>query len=293
MAALLGLAAALGYGGADFLGGLLSRRARVLPVVFWSQAASLVVLLTAMVVVRPGGASPGALAWGGAAGAAAAVALVVYFRGLTRARMGVVASITAVVAALLPVLVGLGLGERPSAVALAGVALAIGAVALVSVASSLAATPGMVAPPGGAQIVRETPFAPGVIDAVVAGALFALFFVGMDQTGDGNVLWPLLAANVASLVVLGAATTATRRSWRPSGAPWLGLVGAGLLGTGASLAFLLAVRVGLLSLVSVLAALSPAVTVALARVVVGERLTRGQLGGLVAAVAGVAMITAG
>lgn len=293
MAALLGLAAAAGYGAADFLGGLLSRRAGVLPVVLWSQVASFLTLLGAAAVLGPGRPSAVALGWGGAAGAAAAAGLMIYFRGLARARMGVVASLTAVVTALLPVLVGMVLGERPSAVALAGVALAIGAVALVSLSSSLAATPGTVAPRADVGRVRGAATAPGVLEALMAGAAFALFFVCLDRTGDGSALWPLLAATGATLVVLGGALTARRRSWRPAGAPWPGLVAAGLLGTGASLAFLLAVRQGLLSLVSVLASLSPAMTVALARVVLGERLSGAQLSGLGAAVAGVALIAAG
>lgn len=293
MAALLGLAAAVGYGGADFLGGLLSRRAGALLVVLWSQVAGLVVLLAAAAALGPGRPSALALGWGGAAGAAAAAGLVVYFRGLSRARMGVVASLTAVVAALLPVLVGVGLGERPSAVALAGVGLAIGAVAIVSLSSSLAATPGAAAPPAEMGRLRTAAAAPGVVEAVVAGAAFASFFICLDRAGDGNALWPVVAANVASTAVLAAVVTARRRSWRPTGVPWAGLVAAGVLGTGASLAFLLAVRQGLLSLVSVLASLSPAVTVALARVVIGERLSRAQLAGLAAAVAGVALIAAG
>lgn len=299
MAALLGLVAAAGYGGADFFGGLLARRGGILSVVVGSQLAGLVVLAVAVVPFGGGRPTAAALLWGSVAGAAMATGLLVYFRGLAQARMGVVAPVAAVVTASLPVAVGLAAGERPAAVALAGVAVAVGAVVLVSLAPSgghtAPAGPFVPAlPPAGQPWNRLSAAAgPGVLEALVAGVAFAAFFVAMGRTGPAAAVWPLLAANVASLVVLGAVGLAARRSLRPAPGSWPGLVATGLLGTGGSLAFLLAVRTGLLSLAAVLASLSPAVTVALARVFAGERLTRVQLAGLAAAVAGVALISAG
>lgn len=292
MAAVLGLAAAAGYGAADFLGGWASRRNGALPVVLWSQLAGLVLLVGALVPLAGGPPTPAALGWGGAAGGAVAIGLVVYFRGLARARMGVVAPTTAVVTAAVPVCAGLLAGERPSWFALAGVLCAVVAVALVSLAPSHVGPPGPLATaprPAPTSAAR----APGLLDALIAGGAFGLFFICMDRTGPGAAVWPLLAANVASLGVLGVAAAVTRRSWRPTRAALPTIVAAGIFGTAASLAFLLAVRQGLLSLTSVLASLSPVVTVALARMVMGERLAGLQLGGLAAAVAGVGLIAVG
>lgn len=308
MTALLGLAAATCYGAADFLGGWASRRGGALPVVLWSQVAGLVVLLVALAPLAGGPPPSAALVWGGAAGATVAGGLVVYFRGLARARMGVVTPITAVVTAAVPVCVGLAAGERPSLLAVAGVLLAVGAVALVSLASDTAdpPVPGPLAGAGGAVPAGaggapagsgsgwlSEVIPPGVADAVVAGAAFGLYFVFMGRTGPGAAVWPLLAANVASLGVLGAAVVVTGRAWRLPRSSTAAVVAAGVLGTAASLAFLLAVRQGLLSLVSVLASLSPAVTVGLARLFLGEQLSRAQLAGLGVAVAGVGLIAAG
>lgn len=300
MAALLGLAAALGYGTADFLGGWVSRREGVLAVVFGSQVAGLTLLLVVLGPLTDGPPTAVGLGWGGAAGAGVAIGLPLYYRGLKRARMGVVAPIAAVVTASLPVCVGLALGEQPSTPELVGVAVAVVAVGLVSFTPAFAGTPSPLAPTGPpppaappASGARSSAAAPGVLEAVGAGMAFALFFVCMDRTGPGPALWPLSAATLASLGVLGGVAAVTRQPWRPAVRSWPAVAAAGLCGTAASLAFLLAVRRGLLSLTSVLASLSPAATVALARVVVGERLTRWQLAGLVAAVAGVALIAAG
>lgn len=329
MAALLGLVAAAGYGGADFFGGLLSRRDGVLAVVVCSQLAGLGLLVVAVAPFGAGPPTAAALGWGAVAGAAMAGGLVVYFRGLARTRMGVVAPITAAVTSSVPVAAGLAAGERPAAVALVGVAVAVGAVVLVSLgptgagahtASAGPLTPAL--PPGfaprgagrgaaarfgrGGGTVTAAParvarlwnrlsgaVGPGVGEALVSGVAFGAFFTAMDRTGSAAALWPLLAANLASLTVLVTVGVTARRRLRPAPGSWPRLVATGLLGTGASLAFLVGVRAGLLSLVAVLASLSPAVTVAMARAFAGERLTRLQLLGLAGAVVGVALISLG
>lgn len=284
----------------------------MLPVVLWSQLAGLVALLLVLAPLAGAGPSTTALVWGATAGVAIAVGLVVYFRGLARARMGVVTPITAVVTAAVPVGVGLLGGERPSAMALTGVLVAMGAVGAVSLAPSRAGPPGPLAaasttaaaaaPPVSPPRPRGAPVraaatgvsrAPGVVEALVAGGAFGLFFVCMDRVGAGAAVWPLVAANAMSLVVLAATAAVARRPWRTTRAGLPAIVASGLCGAAASLAFVVAVRQGLLSLVSVLAALSPVVTVGLARLFMNERLSRVQLAGLVAAVAGVGLIGAG
>jgi drug/metabolite transporter (DMT)-like permease len=306
IAALLGLAAAASYGGADFLAGVSSRRTGVLPVALLSQLAGLAALLLAFPLAS-GAPSVDGLAWGGSSGLAAGVGLVLYFRALAVGRMGVVAPTTAVVAAAVPVVVGLVLGERPVAIALVGVAVAVVAVALVSAVPQRAVSPAGVpagveadavaatapAPgPGGTQ-ARRSHRSPGLAEALVAGAVFGLFFVFLSRSGEGSPWWPLLAANLGSIAVLIAAVALRRPALRPlRGTRWAIAV-SGVLGTAGSLLFLLGARAGLLSLVAVLTALSPAGVVVLARVLLNERLARIQLAGLVAALGGAVLIAAG
>ena len=132
MAVLLGLLVAVTYGTGDFLGGLASRRVPVLWVVFLSHA--LAAVLVVAVVALDSGADPQQqdIIIGAVAGIVGMVSVALFYQGLALGRMGVVAPVTAVVSAIVPVAWGLAFGERPSALALLGVALAVGSVALIS-----------------------------------------------------------------------------------------------------------------------------------------------------------------
>ncbi len=276
MGIVLGLAAAIIYGAADFVGGLVSRRTNVLGVVLFSQLWGTAPLLAAVPFFDATVAGED-FAWGAAAGVAGAAGVVFLYRGLSLGRMTVVAPTTAVEAATIPVIFGLAGGERPSAVALAGVALALPAVALVS--SSPRGGPGDTAGHGGV----EGRLPPGLLDGLAAGLAFGFFFISLERTGSGSGLWPLVMARATAVVCVGAAALLTGRSLRPSPGTTRSIAAAGGLDS----------RRGLLSLVAVLTSLYPASTVLLARVVLRERLWRVQAAGLVLAAVGVGLIAAG
>ncbi|MDQ3752264.1 MAG: DMT family transporter [Actinomycetota bacterium] len=286
MGIVFGLAAALIYGAADFVGGLVSRRTNVLSVVLFSQLWGTGPLLLA-VPFFGGAVGREDLAWGAAAGLAGAAGIVFLYRGLSIGRMTVVAPTTAVEAATIPVIFGLAGGERPSAVALAGVALALPAVALVS--SSPRGGPGDTAGHGGV----EGRLPPGLLDGLAAGLAFGFFFISLERTGSGSGLWPLVMARATAVVCVGTAALLTGRSLRPSPGTTRSIAAAGGLDVLANILYLLASRRGLLSLVAVLTSLYPASTVLLARVVLRERLWRVQAAGLVLAAVGVGLIAAG
>lgn len=287
MGIVLGLAAAVTYGAADFVGGLVSRRTNVLAVVLFSQLWGTGLLLAAVPFF--GSAVSGEdLIWGVAAGLAGAAGIVFLYRGLSIGRMTVVAPTTAVEAAIIPVVFGLAGGERPSGVALAGVALALPAVALVS-SSPRRSPDGAVESGGGGE--GRLPL--GLSEALVAGLAFGLFFISLERTGAGSGLWPLVPARAAAMVAVGAVGLLARRSLRPSPGTAPSIAAAGGLDVAANILYLLASRQGLLSLVAVLTSLYPASTVLLARVVLHERLWRIQATGLVLAALGVALIALG
>lgn len=285
MGIVLGLAAAVTYGAADFVGGLVSRRTNVLAVVLFSQLWGFTLLLAALPFFGAA-VSGGDIAWGAAAGLAGAAGIVFLYRGLSLGRMTVVAPTTAVEAAAIPVIFGLVAGERPSPVALAGVAVALAAVALVS--SSPRESPGDTSGQGGSGGLP-----PGLPDALVAGLAFGLFFIGLERTGSASGLWPLVAARATAIGAVGASGLLTRRSLRPSSGTTRSIATAGGLDALANILYLLASRQELLSLVAVLTSLYPASTVLLARVVLHERLWRVQAGGLFLAGIGVALIGLG
>lgn len=278
MAVVLGLAAAIVYGASDFLGGLATRRSGAYAVVVWSQFAGLLILAAAVLLTGETLPPTRDLVWGAVGGIGGGSGVVLLYRGLAIGRMAIVAPTAAVGGAVIPVVVGLALGERPPALALVGVLVAVAAIGLVSSSHAGAST--------GAHR-RRLP--PGFIEAVGAGLGFALFFVALDRTTGTADLWPLLAARV-SIAVAGLAGIATRSTLRPAPGSLAQIACLGVLDMVANLLYILASRRGLLSIVAVLVSLYPASTVVLARFVLGERFTRPQLAGLVAAAAGVTLI---
>ena len=286
---VLALAAAASWGASDFLGGIAERRSPGASVAFSSQLVGLLVLvLTAPLVA--GSAQGRDLAWGLAAGAGGAVGVALLYHGLAVGLMSVVAPVTAVGAATLPVVFGLVTGERPPLLALLGVVLALVAVAV------LCAFPGR-APDSGDGVGQASGPRPGLRDAgllagLVSGAGFGLFFIFLGRAGADAGLWPLVAARVSSVTLLGAVLLAGRRSLLPRAAG-AGILAIGLLDVVANVCYLLATRRGLLSIVALLASLYPAATVVMARLVLGERLSRAQAVGLAGAGAAVALIAIG
>lgn len=281
-ALVLALASATVFGAADFLGGLASRRIATLTVVLVSQLCGLVLLAVSLPWL-PGHATTTDMAWGAASGLVAGAGLAVFYRSLATGTMSVVAPITAVSAATLPVVAGLALGERPPAAALVGIAVALAAVVLISRDDEQAAEP----------FGRPTvPVRRMVAEAVGAGVAFGLFFILLDRTGTGSGLWPLLAARFASIGLFAAAAAVTRRSPLPSRSVMPVVAAAGVCDMTANVLYLLAVRGGLLSVVAALTSLYPASTVLLARWWLGERLGRVQVVGLGCAALAVMLITA-
>lgn len=281
MAVVLGLAAALVYGAADFTGGMAAKRTPAMVVVVLSQLAGLVVLAIALPLLGTPVPPAGDLYVGAAAGIAGGVGVALLYRGLAIGRMSVVAPITAVGAALLPVAVGLLRGERPGALALSGVAIALVAVVAVSSAAS---------PDDGAGRTGGAP--PGLVEAILAGLAFGTFFVILSGVSEQAGMWPLLAGR-SSVVVVGVAALATRTPFRPARSELPRIALAGVLDMGANVLYVLAVQVGLLSLVAVLVSLYPASTVLLARLTLGERMGRLQVAGVALAIAGAALIALG
>ena len=188
--------------------------------------------------------------------------------------MSVVAPVAALLSAAVPVVAGLAGGERPTTAALAGIALALGAVVLISRESPASGAPGL--------------HWQALALALAAGLAFGFFFVAIDQAGSGVGIWPLVGARIASVSLFaGLAAARVTSSGLPRGAAGAA-IGCGLLDAAANVFYVLALDHGLLSVVSVLTALYPAGTVLLARYVLGEHLTPVQRAGL--GVAGVAAV---
>lgn len=291
LAIILALASAIGYGGSDFAAGLASRSASVIQVTLLAAAASVVVVAAALPFAAGHAPTAAALAWGAVAGLSGTVGAFALYLGFRHAAFSVAGPLSAVGAAGFSVLAGLLLGERPSALAMAGILLALPAIVGVS-ASAASASPG----PG--TVAADTRGAPGrpaagVAAGLVAGAGFALLFIGLNRAGSGSGLWPVAASQVAELVVACGVAAVTGNIRLPGRRPGRLAVITGAAGAVGTILYFFATHDGFLAVTAVLTSLYPAITIVLARVMLGERLTGLRLAGLSLAAACVALIAVG
>jgi len=274
---VLAAAAAWIYGLGDFCGGRASRRLDSLSVTLVGQLFGLVLLGIALIGFADPLAPAVDWAWGALGGAGGLIGLGLLYYCLANGAMTVVGPLTAVVSAVLPVIVGFALGERPSFVAFGGIVLALAGIVLVT----------------GAIGTPHVPTAPRIVLlTVVGGAGFGFMYVCLDQTSDESGMWPLVAARVVSIGVA-AAVVAGRRRTANGGRVTRYAVAAGVFDMGANVLFVLATREGLLSLVSVITALYPVSTILLAVRFDRERLSATQVLGLVGVGVAVALVALG
>jgi drug/metabolite transporter (DMT)-like permease len=312
LAIVLALASAIGYGGSDFAAGLASRRAGIIQVNLLASAVSTVAVTAALLFAGTHRPTAAALAWGAGAGLGGFAGGLALYLGFRQAAFSVAGPLSAVGAAGFSVLAGLLFGERPTTLALTGIVLALPAIVAVS-ASADRADRGD-APDGAAEVPGGEPGVPGgeragsrargrsgargrsaagVLAGLIAGGGFALLFIGLDRAGSGSGLWPVAAASATELVAALGVAAATGNVRLPAGRPrWLAMItgAAGALGT---ILYFLATHEGFLAVTAVLTSLYPAVTIVLARTVLGERLTGRRLAGLALAAACVALIAVG
>jgi len=277
VAVLIGVLVAASFGSGDFLGGFASRRSSTLPVL---AIAQVVALLGALIVAFTGGGhfSDGALLLGAIAGLLNVAALGCLYQGLAIGQIGQVAPVAAVVGAVVPITWGLARGERPAALTMVGVVLAVVAGALVS----------------SERDERRGPFFGRALPlALLAGAGFGTSFILFSSTAHDSGFWPVLSARIAATLGVGAVVLVSRASLSIPPVPRRQAVGAGALDVAATTLLLVALRHGLTAVVAPIASLAPGFTVMEAWWVLRERASRVQIVGLVVALMGLALIAAG
>jgi len=302
LAIVLALAAAIGYGGSDFAAGLATRSGSVVPVTLIVSVGSALIVAAALPFAAAPGPSAAALAWGFGAGLGGTLGAFALYLGFRYAAFSVAAPLSAVGSAGFSVLAGLLLGERPTDLALAGIALALPAIVAVSASAAAASDTPVQEEAAQKEAAQEEAVqgeaatdrpAAGVLLGLVAGACFALLFIGLDRAGSGSGLWPVAAATAGELAASLVAVLVTRSIRLPGTRPRLLAALAGATGSAGTILFFLATHKGFLAVTAVLTSLYPAMTILLARVLLGERLTALRLGGLVMAGACVALIALG
>jgi len=264
----------------DFLGGLMTRRTAVLAVIVVSQTAGLTVIAIAVTASGEPAPDPGFVPYAAVAGLAGVSGLAAFYTGLAIGKMSVVAPISSM-AVLVPVVVGIATGDRPSAVQAVGAVVGIAGIALASRESA-------------DEAHDDRRIAAGVGLALLSGLGFGCFFVAMDVAADHDPLWANLVNRGTSLSLAVFAVLVFRPSFAGiSRRAVPTLVSLGVLEMSANVAFAFAATEGLLSLTSILASLYPVVVVFLSWLVLNERLQPTQKAGVAAAVVGVALIAGG
>lgn len=267
--------AALAWGSGDFGGGLLSRRIPVLAVVLMSQVVGTVIALIIAVLRGETMPLPSDIPLSVFGGVSGGIGIVALYHGLATARMGVVAPITGVLAAAIPVFFGILLEGLPSPLVVGGIAVAIVAVILVS------------------RISDEKSGPSGIGIALISGTAIGAFGVAISQLSEGHTFGPLAiirtaeAAFVAGVIVIGQRSWRFDRRWLPA------MAGVGVLDMAGNAAFILAVQTGALAIAAVLSSLYPVTTVILATVFLRERVTPSHAVGIILAVVAIVCIAAG
>lgn len=270
---LLGLLASLGWGFADFGGGLASRRAPVLGVLLWSQLASLAVGVPILAFANEPAMRTLDYLISIAGGLFGAIGLALLYRGLSVGRMGVVAPVAAVLTATLPVGFGFLTEGIPSIFAIIGIGFAVASVILVSRSPA--------APDG-----RPS----GLYYGIAAGIVFGLFTTSASLLSDGLIVSPVVVIRIASVTILATWILVRRQPWRVSKGLWPAVVGIGLIDMLATASYLSAIGIGPLAIAAILASLYPVITMILAGLVLKERVTAMHAAGIIAAGAAVALI---
>jgi len=278
---LFALLSSVLWGTSDFLGGTTSRRLPPITVVIWSEAVGLLGPLVFAAATGRFAAPTGYIGWGLLGAVTGTCGIVAFYRALATGTMGVIAPIAAL-GVVVPVAVGLSQGDQPSVVQAVGIGVAITGVVLASGPELRSA-----------EQARRAAAVPLLL-AAVAAVGFGLVFVALDHGARTSTVMTLVVMRSASIVMLLGVVVISRTSQlRIATTDVPVLVTIGVLDVGANGTFAYATRHGLLSVVSVLSSLYPAITVVLARSVHAERLRGIQIAGVVGALAGVCLIASG
>ena len=272
-----GLTSAVIWGAGDFTGGIASRKTGVYRTVVYAEiiGASLL-LVIALIVWQP---VPSWNIWvlSIVAGAFGTTGLLLLYYSMTKGMMSIAAPVSALLAALLPVIIGLFTESLPTLLTVVGFAFALAAIWLISQSKD-----------GVKDILSH------IADLrlpLLAGIGFGFYFVLIHAATRTDLLWPMVASRLGGMIILVLYMTVRRETWKVEGNAWSLIVLNGILDIGGNLFFVLAGQVGRLDISAVLSSLYPGSTVVLAWIFLKERLSRTQWIGIIAAMIAIVLFT--
>jgi uncharacterized membrane protein len=270
---LFGLLSALTWGAGDFNGGLAVKRSNPYGVVVVAHSISLALLLILVAIIGEPIPPLEDWLWGGAAGLTGGIGLLILYSALAEGRMSVAAPVSALLAAALPVLVGIFQDGNPGAWTLFGFILALVAVWLVS---------------GGEGVIIRFD---DLRQPIIAGITFGAFFIFLNRASQTALLWPLIAVRIVSISSLLGYAILTRQPWKPKRESFVPILLSSILDTIGNAAYALSARNGRMDVAVVLGALYPGTTVVLAWIFLKENISRIQTVGILLALSAIVMLT--
>lgn len=276
LSVIFGLSSALSWGGGDFMGGLASRKVGAYRAVMYAEAIGLLALFGAAIFMP----EP-MLPWykilmaliGGAIGS---FGLLVLYHAIATRHMSIAMPVSALLAAAIPVIVGVFLEGFPPVTKFVGFACALAAVWMVAQDDSEKT-----------QLMRLS----DLRMPLFAGFCFGLYFVIMHQAGDETLIWPMISSRSGGTLILLAFMLVRRESWAIAAPAWPLLIMNAVLDVGGNTFYILAGQSGRLDVAAVLSSLYPGVTVLLAGIVLKERINLLQGLGILAALAAIVLMT--
>ncbi|MBI5944056.1 MAG: EamA family transporter [Chloroflexi bacterium] len=276
---LFGLGAALGWGAGDFTGGLASRKTGAYRAVFYSEVIGVILLL--VVVWISGEPVPNRRVWLLAmlAGALGTIGLMLLYHSMTLGLMSIATPVSALLAASLPVLVGIFREGFPETLTILGFGFALFAVWMIS--------------QGEGGVTNIIAHLSDLKLPLLAGIGFGSYFVLMHEaTSTGATIWPMVASRSGGMILITVYMLLTRASWKVEDtSAWPMLTINGVLDVSGNVFFILAGQAGRLDVAAVLSSLFPGATVMLAWIFLKERLTHNQWIGIGSALAAIVLMT--
>jgi drug/metabolite transporter (DMT)-like permease len=275
-AIFLGILSALSWGAGDFSGGLASRSTGPYRAVLYGEAVGLLLLFGAAVYVHEPATQWSSLLLSAAGGLAGTFGLLILYYAMSRGQMSIVAPVSALFTALLPVAAGTVIDGVPSLAKLAGFIVALAAI-------------WMVAQEAGekSQLTRLS----DLRLPLFSGLCFGLYFILIHQATQQTVLWPMIVSRSVGTLTVVIFVLARRDSWRVSWPVWPFIALNGILDVGGNAFYILAGQIGRMDVAAVLSSLYPGATVLLAWLVLKERISRVQKLGIFAALIAIVLMT--
>lgn len=277
LAIIFGLTSAVTWGAADFTGGLASRKTGAYRAVFYGELLGITIILAvALIVSQP---LPAVSIWllSMLAGALGTSGLLLLYYSMTKGLMSIATPVSALLAAVLPVVVGSILEHPPGLLVITGFVFALAAVWLISQSQD-----------GIQDLLAHLS---EIKVPLLAGVGFGLYFVLMHSATRNATFWPMVASRTGGILILIFYMTVSRQQWIPNKSAYGMILLNGVLDIGGNLFFVLAGQAGRLDIAAVLSSLYPGSTVLLAWIFLRERLSRTQWLGIAAAFIAIILLT--